>query len=282
MVANLIQHKGEFLNCGNNDLLALLQKRAKLLWPFCNRSNNGWNLRKAFDGIAKLLVQHPAVGNDNNRIKKGFAVFFQSYKLMRKPAYGITLAASGRMLDKVSLTNPINRSRSKEFSYHIKLMIAREYLFIFFLAGFLIFLFYDLCVVFKNIGKAVFLQSLFPEIISGDSLGIWRISSAVVIAFVERQKPWRFVFQMGTHPHFVVVNSKMHRTAPEMKQKLTGIPISLVLLNRIFHSLLGDFVFQLKSDYWQAVNKNRHIQGKLRIIHTVLQLACNAENVLFV
>src|SRR3990167_7821040 len=87
---------------------------------------------------------------------------------------------------------------------------------------------------------------------------------------------------MGTHPHFVVVNGKMHRTAPELKQKLAGIPISLVLLNRIFHSLLGDFVFQLKSDYRQAVNKNRHIQSKLRIIHAILQLSGYAKNILTV
>src|SRR3990172_9845245 len=184
------------------------------------------------------------------------------------------------MLNKVALSDPINRRRIKKFSHHIKLMVTRKYLFIFFLAGFLIFLFYDLCVVFQDIGKAAFLQSLFPKINSGNSLGIWRISSAVVIAFVERQKPCRFVFQMGAHPHFVVVNGKMHRTAPELKQKLAGIPISLVLLNRIFHRLLGDFVFQLKSDYRQTVNKNRHIQSKLRIIHAVLQLSGYAKNIL--
>ena len=59
----------------------------------------------------------------------------------------------------------------------------------------------------------------------------------------------------------MIVNGKMDSTTTKLEQNLLGITVILVLLNSVFHSLLGKLVFQLKRSNRQPVDKNTHIQS---------------------
>ena len=69
------------------------------------------------------------------------------------------------MLDQVALTRPVVVHISQNLVYHTKLVVAGEDLLILRFPCLGVLLFYDLGVVFKNVGQSRRSERFFPEII---------------------------------------------------------------------------------------------------------------------
>ena len=63
------QHKGEFLQRGDDDLGAVNQRRRQLLGILINRLDHALCVFNLVDGILQLLVQHAPVGDNDDTIK---------------------------------------------------------------------------------------------------------------------------------------------------------------------------------------------------------------------
>ena len=48
----------------------------------------------------------------------------------------------------------------------------------------------------------------------------------------------------------MIIHGKMNHTAAELKQKLSRVAISPILLNSVLNGLFSKAIFQLKSGYW--------------------------------
>ena len=75
---------------------------------------------------------------------------------MHEPAYGIALAASRGMLDKVPFPDSAFGRVFEQFANYIELVVTRKDLLVFLFIPFLVFFLYDLRIIFQNIGQAVF------------------------------------------------------------------------------------------------------------------------------
>ena len=84
---------------------------------------------------------------------------------------------------------------------------------------------------------------------------------------------------MRAEAHFVVVHSEMHHAAAELEEFLTRVAVVLVLLDGVFHRLLGQAVLQLEGSDGQAVDEQAEIERQLRLVAAVAQLAGDAEAV---
>src|SRR5680860_1913952 len=82
LVADLVQDDGKFLNRGDNDLLARLDKLPKLPGALGNRAHCRAYLRELPDGVADLLVQQAPVSDDDDRVERRPAVFIQADQLV--------------------------------------------------------------------------------------------------------------------------------------------------------------------------------------------------------
>lgn len=74
-------------------------------------ADGGGNLGKLLDGVANLLVEIPAVGDDKYRIKNGGAFPLQSNKLVGEPGNRVTLATAGGVLNQIARAHTL-RARS--------------------------------------------------------------------------------------------------------------------------------------------------------------------------
>ena len=85
---------------------------------------------------------------------------------------------------------------------------------------------------------------------------------------------------MGTHPHLAVIDGEVDHAAPELEQALAGIAVALVLLDGVGDRLLGQAVLELERRDRQAVDEQPEVEGELRLVAAVAELAGDAEAVL--
>ena len=85
--------------------------------------------------------------------------------------------------------------------------------------------------------------------------------------------------EMGTHPHLMVIHGEMDHAAAKLKEQFLGVAVALVLLNRIGHGLLGEFVLQLKGGHGQAVDENGQVERQQGFVAAVAELAGDAEDI---
>ena len=138
----------------------------------------------------------------------------------------------------------------------------------------------DLGEVFDDVGQAVAGENFLPEVIGLEAIGVGWIAPAVIPALVEWQEPGILAPEVGAEPHLLVVHGEMGQAAPELEELLPGIAVALVLLHGVVNRLLGQAVLQLKGGDGQAVDEQAQVQGQLRVVRTVPELAGDAEAVL--
>ena len=76
LIAHGIEDERELLDGGDDDPLAFLQEGAETLGAF-GMADDGADLGELLDGVPYLLVQYPAVRDDDGRIEERFAVLLQ-------------------------------------------------------------------------------------------------------------------------------------------------------------------------------------------------------------
>src|SRR5690606_31780282 len=102
---------------------------------------------------------------------------------------------------------------------------------------------------------------------------------AVVPALVEGQEPRALALQVRAEAHLVVVHGEVHHAAAELEELLARVAVSLVLLDRVLHRLLGQAVLQLEGGDGQAVDEEPQVQRALRLVAAVAKLPGDAEAV---
>ena len=76
LVAHGVEDERELLDGGDDDPLAFLQEGAQTLGGL-GVADDGADLGELLDGVLYLLVQYPAVRDDDGRIEERFAVLLQ-------------------------------------------------------------------------------------------------------------------------------------------------------------------------------------------------------------
>jgi len=207
------------------------------------------DLSELLDGVLDLLIEDAPVGDHNDRIEKVGFVLLKPDQLMSQPSNGVGLAAAGRMLDQIALAHAVLADRSEQLADHVELVIPGENLITFLLAGFLVFVFHHLGVVFDDVGQPLAGEDALPEVTSLEPLRIGRIASTIVPALVEREKPGGFALEIGAEEDLLIIHREVHQTAPELEQQLPRIAVASVLLDGVVDRLLGEAVLEPRR--WQ-------------------------------
>src|SRR5207244_4217307 len=123
--ANLLKHERKLLDGGDNDLLSFGDKL-----PQVSRSirvtDRSADLSKLLDRVLYLLVEDPAVRDDDDRVKGVLAVLSKTYELVRQPGNRIRLAAASRVLNEVSPSSAMLAGIGQELPHYVQLVKAGE------------------------------------------------------------------------------------------------------------------------------------------------------------
>src|SRR5438309_8285376 len=82
---------------------------------------------------------------------------------------------------------------------------------------------------------------------------------------------------MRGEAHLVIVHRKVRDAPAELKELFARVAIANVLLNGVLDRLFGETILQFKGRDRQAVDKQPQVEGELRLIAAVTQLARDAE-----
>ena len=167
----------------------------------------------------------------------------------------------------------------QELAHHIELVIARPQLLPPLATGLVVLPLDDLGVVLDDVGQPAAGERFLPQVVSLEPVGVWRIAAAAVPSPVEGQEPRFLPLEVSAEPHLVVVHGEVGQAASQLEELLAGIAVALVLLDRVFHRLLGEAVLQLEGGDRQAVDEQTQVQRQLRVVAAVLELAGDAEAV---
>ena len=238
------------------------------------------DLRILLDRVLDLTVQHPSVRDDDYRVEEDRAVFFKPDQLMGQPGDGVRLAAAGRVLDQILEPDSSAGRIRQQAAHHVELVIARPYLLALLAAGLVVSFFDDLGVVLDDAGQPVAGQHFIPQVVGLESVGVRRIAGAVVPSPVEGQKPRALALKMGAEPHLVVVDGEMRQAASKLEELFARVAVALVLLDGVFHRLLGEAVLELERGDRQPVDEQTEVERKLGLVAAIAELARDREAVL--
>lgn len=183
------------------------------------------------------------------------------------------------MLYKVAPSGSAHTRIAEKFSYDVELVVTRKDLLQHLAPCSLILFFDDLGVVLDDVGQSFTGEAIAPQIVSLDARRVGRIARPIVVSLVEWKEPGILAAQLGAETHFLVVNREMHHAAPELKEKLAGIAVALVLLDSVLYRLLGQEIFQFKCGDRQTVDKNAQIEREFSLVLAVPELARDAEDI---
>src|SRR5690606_6174635 len=77
--------------------------------------------------------------------------------------------------------------------------------------------------------------------------------------------------------NLVLVHGEVHDAAAELEELLARVAVSLVLLDRVLHRLLGQAVLQLEGGDRQAIDEEPQVERPLRLVAAVAELPRDAE-----
>ncbi len=121
------QHKGEFLQGGDDDLGSVDQGLGQLPGILVDGLDHPLGVFDLVDGILKLPVQHPPVGDDDHAVKDLLILgIMQAGQPVRKPGDAVGLAAAGGVLDQVVAARTLVTGDAHDPAHGVELMIAGE------------------------------------------------------------------------------------------------------------------------------------------------------------
>ena len=98
----------ELLEGSNNDARPGLDGLPELLGVLVNLLHHARHMVKLVDGVLQLAVQHPAVGDDDDRLEDLLVVVIvQAGEPVGKPGDGVGLAGTGAVLNEIVLAEPL-------------------------------------------------------------------------------------------------------------------------------------------------------------------------------
>ena len=277
-IADLVENERELLDRRDDDLLAGLQERSQVTRPL-RMADDGFHLGELPDRVTDLPVEHQPVGDNDDGVESRFAACFQFDHLVGEPGNRVALARSRRMLDQVALACAGSLHVRQQLANHVELVETREDLLRGLLPAFVVPLLDHLGVVFEDVRQVPPGQNLLPEVAGLEAGGIRRIAPTVVPTLVEGQEPRSLTFEVGAHPHLVIVHREMDGAAAEPEKQLPRVAVALVLLDGVLDGLLRQAVLELERSDRQAVDEERHVERQPGFVLRVVQLARDAEDV---
>ena len=126
-VADLLRHKGELLERGDDDGHARTEGLRQLRGVDVDLLHYALFMLELVDGVLQLLVQDHPVGHHDDRVEDLFVLLVvKARQAMGQPGDGVRFAAAGRVLDQVVGPGAMLSGIGHQFSHAIKLVIARE------------------------------------------------------------------------------------------------------------------------------------------------------------
>ena len=102
--ANFFINNRELLKSGNDDACPCLDSLSELLGVLVNLLHHTCYMVKLIDGVLQLAVQHPTVGDDDDRLKDLLiVVIVQSGEPVGQPSNGVGLSRTGTVLNEIVL-----------------------------------------------------------------------------------------------------------------------------------------------------------------------------------
>ena len=200
-------------------------------------------------------------------------------ELVGQPGDRVGLTAAGGVLDQVALPHSVGGNIGEQLADDVELVVAGPDLGGALAPGPLVADLDDLGVVLEDVGQPVAGQDLLPQVLGLEPFGVGRVAGSVVPATVEGQEPRRPPGEVGAELGLLVVEGEVDDAAPELKQLLARVAVAAVLLDRIVDGLLGEVVLQLEGRDRQPVDEQGQVEGQLRLVAAVPQLAGDAEAV---
>jgi hypothetical protein len=143
-------------------------------------ANRCADLHEPLDGLLDLIVEKAPIGDNDHRIEDILASQPDADELVRQPGDRVRFSAAGRVLNQLAPAGAMHADVGQRLPHDAKLVVAREDLSAFLLAGLLVLGLDDLRVVFENVGQAGRRQRLFPEIVGFQAERIGRVTSGYV------------------------------------------------------------------------------------------------------
>ena len=123
VVSDVVQDEGEFLDGGDDNLLALFDEPPEVSGAF-GMGHGGGDLGELPDGPVYLPVQYPPVGDDDDGVEGGPVLVLDFDELPGHPGDGVGLPAPGGVLDEVFLPGSLLLRVCQEFPHHVQLVVA--------------------------------------------------------------------------------------------------------------------------------------------------------------
>ena len=122
-------HKGELLDCRNNDVLSLLQKVFELLGVQVHGVHHPFGLFQLGDRPLKLFVQNLPVCDDQDGIEHPLFVpllLIQGRQKVRQPSNRIRFPRTRGVLDEIVLSHTLRTDRILQTPDDVQLVVSRE------------------------------------------------------------------------------------------------------------------------------------------------------------
>ena len=117
----------ELLEGSNNDARPGLDGLPELLGVLVDFLHYARHMVKLIDGVLQLAVQHPAVGDDNDRLEDLLVmVIVQAGEPVGQPGDGIGLTGTGAVLNEIVLAGAVGLYICQKLGHHIQLVVPGE------------------------------------------------------------------------------------------------------------------------------------------------------------
>ena len=276
LAADGLQHKGEGLDGDDDDWPPLDQRLDQLVRLdalVADLVDDAVLVLELEDGVLQLLVEHGAVGDDDDAVKNivvGGVV--QAGQLVRQPGDRVGLARPGRVLHQVLVPRALGARGRDELRHHLPLVVAGEddpLLLLFLL---------QVDKAPEDLQEAVAAQHPLPQVAGAVAQRVRRVACALVVPQVEGQEHGLGAGQPRGHVDLVGADGEVHQRPPlEGQQRLLlpgpGVawrPVVLVLANGVLHRL-REIGLEFERGERNAVGKQHHVDAVL-VLEAVVHL----------
>ena len=268
---DLIQDRTELLQCGDNDIAAVIQTLQQILGIGINVLGNTLLPIYILQFRTKLTVNDGTVTDDNNGVNAG--CIDQS---LGKPCDGLCLAAAGTVPDQIPATYTIFHYIGFATQYRPELVESGEDH---------IAVVIDEHKLTDDPQKHILLQNLLPDIMGTVLTGNHRVTGALVFAapVIGQETGVLLVQTGGNECHHLIQGEVRKSSAVKGENQLVGIPGGPELSGSLKGCLLaGSLLLELDHDNGNTIEEKCQIHPVGLGLLLVDKLPADGEDILFV